>query len=145
MRFSMRVAATAVGLCACAGVALAAQAPSVRDLVRQVRLSDPRLSPDGRTVAVVETRADLESGEFRSEIVLVDLPGGNIRPLTRARLHAGAPRWSPSGDRIAFVAPDADKTGQLYVLSMSGGDALQLTKGKDGVSQFAWSPDGASI
>jgi dipeptidyl aminopeptidase/acylaminoacyl peptidase len=28
---------------------------------------------------------------------------------------------------------------------MSGGDALQLTKGKDGVSQFAWSPDGASI
>ncbi|HUA46779.1 MAG TPA: prolyl oligopeptidase family serine peptidase, partial [Solirubrobacteraceae bacterium] len=32
-----------------------------------------------------------------------------------------------------------------FVLPMSGGDALQLTSGKDGVSQFAWSPDGASI
>ena len=145
MRVTTRVAAAAVGLWACAGVAAAAQVPSVRDVLRQVRLSDPQLSPDGRTVAVVETRADLESDEFRSEIVLVDLSSGNIRPLTRARLHAGAPRWSPSGDRIGFVAPDADKNGQLYVLPMSGGDALQLTKGKDGISQFAWSPDGASI
>jgi len=145
MRVTTRVAAAAVGLWACAGFAAAAQAPSVRDVLRQVRLSDPQLSPDGRTVAVVETRADLDSDEFHSEIVLVDLPSGNIRPLTRARLHAGAPRWSPSGDRIGFVAPDPDKTGQLYVLPMSGGDALQLTKGKDGISQFAWSPDGASI
>jgi dipeptidyl aminopeptidase/acylaminoacyl peptidase len=34
---------------------------------------------------------------------------------------------------------------QLYVMPMAGGDALQVTKGKDGISQFAWSPDGASI
>ena len=145
MRVTTGVAAIAVGLWACAGVTLAAQTPSVRDLVRQVRLSDPQLSPDGKTVALVETRADLESDQFRSEIVLVDLPSGQLRPLTRARHHADSPRWSPSGDRIAFIAPDADKNGQVFVLPLSGGDALQLTKGKDGVSQFAWSPDGGSI
>jgi len=145
MRVISRVAAAAVCLCANAAVIAAAQVPSVRDLVRQVRLSDPQLSPDGKTVAVVETRADLDSDEFHSEIVLVDLPGGHIRPLTRARHHANAPRWSPSGDRIGFIAPDADKNGQVFVLPMSGGEALQLTKGKDGVSQFAWSPDGESI
>ena len=145
MSKTMRVAAAVVTLWACAGVALAAQAPTVRDLLRQVRLSDPQLSPDGKTVAMVETRADLESDEFRSEIVLVDLASGNLRPLTRARHHADAPRWSPSGDRLGFIAPDADKNGQLFVASMSGGDALQLTKGKDGVSQYAWSPNGESI
>jgi dipeptidyl aminopeptidase/acylaminoacyl peptidase len=142
---AMRAAAGAAMLWACASAMQAAQPPTVRDLARQVRLSDPQLSPDGKTVAVVETRADLESDEFHSEIVLVDRASGNTRPLTRARHHAGSPRWSPSGDRIGFVAPDADKNGQLFVLAMSGGDALQLTKGKDGVSQFAWSPDGASI
>lgn len=145
MQSILRLAAAAASLWACASVTPAAQAPTVRDLVRQVRLADPQLSPDGRTVAVVETRADLESDEFRSEIVLVDVASGESRPLTRARNHAGAPRWSPTGDRIGFIAPDADKNGQLFVLPMSGGDALQLTKGKDGVSQFAWSPDGASI
>ena len=145
MRVTTRVAAAAVGLWACAGVAAAAQAPSVRDVLRQVRLSDPQLSPDGRTIAVVETRADLDSDEFRSEIELVDLASGNVRPLTRERHHVGSPRWSPTGAALGFVAPDADKNGQLFVLPLSGGDALQLTKGKDGISQFAWSPDGASI
>jgi len=94
---------------------------------------------------VIETRADLESDEFRSEIMLIELSSGHIRPLTRERHHASYPRWSPSGDRIGFIAQDADKNGQIFVLPMSGGDALLLTKGKDGVSQFAWSPDGASI
>jgi dipeptidyl aminopeptidase/acylaminoacyl peptidase len=145
MKPILQVAAAAAALWACVTVTPAAQAPTVRDLARQVRLSDPQISPDGKTVAAVETRADLESDEFRSEIVLVDLASGEIRPLTRARLHAGAPRWSPKGTALGFVAPDADKNGQLFVLSMSGGDALQLTKGKDGISQFAWSPDGASI
>jgi dipeptidyl aminopeptidase/acylaminoacyl peptidase len=145
MNATMRVAAAAAILWAGAAAAQAAQAPTVRDLARQVRLSDPQLSPDGKTVAVVETRADLESDEFRSEIVLVDVASGNLRPLTRARHHAGSPRWSPTGAALGFIAPDADKNGQLFVLPMSGGDALQLTAGKDGVSQFAWSPDGASI
>lgn len=143
---ALRAAATAAVLsCLCASVSVAAQAPSVRDLIRQVRLSDPHLSPDGKTVALVEARADLESDEFRSEVVLVDLSSGQIRPLTRDRHHAGAPRWSPAGDRLAFVAPDSDKNGQIFVLPMDGGDPLQLTKGKEGVSQFAWSPDGQSI
>ena len=145
MKATVRIAAAAALLWTFAGATQAAQAPTVRDLVRQVRLSDPQLSPDGRTIAVVETRADLDSDEFRSEIELVDLASGNVRPLTRERHHAGSPRWSPTGAALGFVAPDADKNGQLFVLPLSGGDALQLTKGKDGISQFAWSPDGASI
>ncbi len=138
-------AVLAVGIWACAGTAPAAQAPTIRDTLRQVRLSDPHLSPDGKSVVLVESRADVESDEYRSELVLVELPGGHLRPVTRDRHHAASPRWSPAGDRIAFIAPDADKHGQVFVLPMSGGDALQLTSGKDAVSQFAWSPDGASI
>ncbi|HLJ36778.1 MAG TPA: S9 family peptidase [Steroidobacteraceae bacterium] len=145
MKAAGKTAAAAVALWACASLAPAAQAPSVRDLIRQVHLSDPQLSPDGRTVAMVEGRADLESDEFYTEVVLVDMPDGRVRPLTRDRHHAGSPRWSPTGDRIAFIAPDSAKVGQVFVLPMSGGDALQLTKAKDGVSQFAWSPDGATI
>ena len=146
MKVSSSVAAAAaVGLWFCTTPTPAAQTPSVRDLVRQVRLSDPQLSPDGKTVAVIETRADLDSDEFRSEIMLIELSSGQIRPLTRGRHHASYPRWSPSGDAVGFIAQDADKNGQLFVLPMGGGDALQLTKGKDGVSQFAWSPDGVSI
>jgi dipeptidyl aminopeptidase/acylaminoacyl peptidase len=139
-----KLAVLLASLAACA-VTPAAQIPSVRDLARQVVLADPHLSPDGTSVAVVETRADLENDEFRSEILLVDLPSGGTRLLTHGRQHANSPRWSPTGDRLGFIAPDADKKGQLFILPMNGGDALQLTHGKDGVTQFAWSPNGETI
>jgi dipeptidyl aminopeptidase/acylaminoacyl peptidase len=118
--------------------------PAVADLTRIVRVGDPHFSPDGNMLAYVETRANVDADEYESEIEIIPVSGGNARPLTR-RHHAGSPRWSPSGDQLGFLAPDADKIMQLYVMPMAGGDALQLTKGKDGVDQFAWSPDGANI
>ncbi len=134
-----------LGVVTLGSVASAADHPVVRDLARQVRLADPVLAPDGRSAALVETRADLDTDEYVSEIVLVDLVGKGTRPLTRARRHAASPRWSPSGDRLAFLAQDADKHEQVFVLPMNGGEALQVTHAKDDVSQFAWSPDGTQI
>ncbi len=122
-----------------------ARVPTVNDLARIVKVTDPHFSPDGKTLVYVEARANLETDEYESEIDVIAVSGGEARPLTRGRHHVASPRWSPSGDRLAFLAPDSDKNMQLYVMSMAGGDALQLTKGKDGVNQFAWSPDGASI
>jgi dipeptidyl aminopeptidase/acylaminoacyl peptidase len=125
---------------------IAATAPvNVHDLLRIVRLSDPRFSPDGKTIALVETRAHVDTDEYQSEIILVDVASHQVRALTRERHHAASPRWSPAGDAIAFLAPDANKVLQLYTMPLTGGDALQLTHAKDAVEQFAWSPDASTI
>ena len=122
---------------------LAAATPvTVRDLGRIIKFSDPQIAPDGKSIAVVEVRPDLKDDEFRTEIELVDPATHAIRPLTQNRHHAAAPRWSPAGDRLAFMAPDTGKKLQLFVMPMTGGDALQVTHVKDGIDQFAWSPDG---
>ncbi len=118
---------------------------TVHDLSRVVKLSDPEISPDGKSVALVEQRADLADDQFRTEIVLVDIASRKLRPLTLDRHHAGAPRWSPKGDRVFFTAPDDHGKLQLYVLPMAGGDALAVTHAPDGIDQFAWSPDGNSF
>ena len=138
--------------CACvlaflssAAAADATQTPSIRDLVRIVKLGDPQFSPDGKAIAVTETKADLDSDQFRTEAMLVDVAHKTMRPLTRNRHHVSSPRWSPTGDRIAFLAPDANKNNQIFVLRMDGGDADQITNVKDDVQQFAWSPDGTHI
>ncbi|HJT17669.1 MAG TPA: S9 family peptidase, partial [Thermoanaerobaculia bacterium] len=69
-------------------------------------------------------------------------------PITYERRGVASPRWSPSGDRLAFLAngtSERDAKRQIWVVSMSGGDPRRITDAKQGVQQFAWSPDGAQI
>jgi dipeptidyl aminopeptidase/acylaminoacyl peptidase len=115
------------------------------DLPRIVRISDPQIAPDGKVVAIVVARANLKDDRYDSEIVAVDVAAKQTRTLTHDRLGVASPRWSPTGDRLAFVADDAGKVAQLFVLPMAGGDPVQITHGKTGVAVFAWRPDGNAL
>jgi len=114
------------------------------DVFHIASVSDPQISPDGKSIACVISRPNEKENRFDDELVLVDVATGAQRTLTYDRHHVGSPRWSPSGDRIAFIAVPKDGP-QLFVLPMNGGEALQVTKAKEGVQQFAWRPDGKAF
>jgi dipeptidyl aminopeptidase/acylaminoacyl peptidase len=118
---------------------------SADDLPRIVRIADPKISPDGKTVAIVVSRANMKDDRYDGELALVDVATKQLRVVTHGRLGVASPRWSPSGDRIAFLAEDADKKTQVYMLPLSGGDAMPLTRSKTAVTLFAWRPDGAGL
>jgi DNA-binding CsgD family transcriptional regulator/Tol biopolymer transport system component len=79
------------------------------------------VSPDGKTLALVDGVALQDTGGERSAvvdaqtakaIVLMDLQTGETRPLTGPDIVAVAPAWSPEGERIAFLArPDTGPVG----------------------------------
>jgi dipeptidyl aminopeptidase/acylaminoacyl peptidase len=118
------------------------------DLARVVRLADPQIAPDGRSIAVVVSRANLDENRWDSQIAIVDVGSGRMRPLTYDRRGAGQPRWSPAGDRLAFLATvGAGREGrsQIFTMPAAGGEARQVTAAAESVQQFAWSPDGATI
>jgi dipeptidyl aminopeptidase/acylaminoacyl peptidase len=110
-----------------------------------VRVSDPQIAPDGKSLVAVVTRPDYDNDLNVAELALVDTATGKTRFLTHGRKTASFPRWSPSGDRIAFLAADGDKHNQIFVLEMDGGDALQVTKSPTSIQQFAWKPDGSAF
>lgn len=64
------------------------------------RDSQPRWSPDGRTIAFVRKA----SAEDDAQIHLLPLDGGEPRRLTSLKRGAGAPSWSPDGTRIVFTS-----------------------------------------
>jgi dipeptidyl aminopeptidase/acylaminoacyl peptidase len=113
---------------------------------RIVSIGDPRPSPDGRTVVIVLSRPDYEQDRFTSELVAIDVATGQARNLAPARKSVGSARWSPGGDRLAFLAPGDSGSSQIWILPISaGGEAVKLTEVKGGVRQFAWKPDGSAF
>jgi dipeptidyl aminopeptidase/acylaminoacyl peptidase len=120
----------------------------IGDFAKIVNVSDPQISPSGKSIVFVVSRANMEEDRFDRELVLVDIASGVQRVLTHGRKDAGSPRWSPSGDRIAFLAavgPAKEEKGQIFILPMIGGDAAKITEAPNGVEQFAWRPDGKDI
>ena len=116
------------------------------DLYDLTWASDPRLSPDGKTVAYVVNSIDREENTYRGAIWLAAVDGSSpSRQLTAGKKSDGTPRWSPDGTRLAFTSNrDGDKK-QLYVLPLDGGEPVCLTDLKEDAAQPAWSPDGTRI
>ena len=110
-----------------------------------IRVSDPQFAPDGKTLAAVVTRSDYEEDLNLAELAAIDIATGKERDLTHDRKSVSFPRWSPAGNRVAFLAQDGDKHNQIFILDMAGGDAQQLTHHPTSIQQFAWQPDGAGL
>jgi dipeptidyl aminopeptidase/acylaminoacyl peptidase len=117
---------------------------TIDDLFRFQRVSDPQISPDGKTVAYVVGTVDLKGNRSSSNIWLVSTEGGKPRQLTNTTKKDSHPRWSPDGKRILFESTRSGDS-QLWIINVNGGEAKQLTTIATEASTALWSPDGKHI
>ncbi|HET9482473.1 MAG TPA: S9 family peptidase, partial [Xanthomonadales bacterium] len=146
MRLSILVIALAASGSALAEVAPAtARGLDVRDLVMFDRVSDPRISPDGRTVAFQVRETDLEANKGVNGIWVRSL-AGNAGPkrLTTKGTSSATPRWSHDGRSIYFLSARGG-SNQVWRVDLSGGDARQVTDYPLDVGSFAVSPTGRQL
>ncbi len=128
--------------------AVSARHIQLADFQKIVGVSDPQISPDGKSIVVVVSHVNMKDDRRDNELVLVDVASGAQRILTFDRPKVSSPRWSPSGDRLAFlseVGPEKKRREQVFAMPMQGGDAHQITEAPMGVEQFAWRPNGREI
>ncbi|HEX8892515.1 MAG TPA: DPP IV N-terminal domain-containing protein, partial [Terriglobales bacterium] len=111
------------------------------------------VSPDGHMVVIATDRADWKNARFRQDLWLWRDGDGALIPLTQSG-HDSDPKWSPDGKWIAFVSDrnDSDKSDadskevtHVYLIPISGGEALPVTRGSEDVHSFAWSADSKSV
>lgn len=120
----------------------------LNDINKLTTLSEPQISPDGKAIVFAVSKPDEVKNQHFSDLYLVDTASGNLKKLTGKMLYAGYPRWSPSGDQVAFIGiseSDNLMISQIYLISAHGGEIMKLTGSPTGVEQFAWSPDGRKI
>src|SRR5260370_32412395 len=86
-----------------------------------VKVGDPQISVDGKSIALVVEHANYEENRYDSDLTLIEIGTGARHVLTHARRTVRQPRWSPEGSRLAFLSA-VDGKQQLFVLPMGGGD-----------------------
>lgn len=123
----------------------------VTDLLRIRQLEDLTVSPDGRFVAYIVRQIDTAATEpsvryvYHTHLYVLPTDGSSpARAYTYGDRTASQPAWHPDSDRIAFVRPINGKP-QIFLISVFGGEAYQLTDFRHGASRPRWSPDGSLL
>ena len=112
----------------------------------------PQISPDGSKVVYTYVTTNPKNDGYQTSLWIVPVSGGGpARQLTAGPRDASA-QWSPDGKTLAFVrtaegaaAEGRRPSGQIYLLSLEGGEARPLTDLPRGASSPVWSPDGKWI
>src|SRR6267143_1511822 len=84
------------------------------------RVAYPQISPDGKSIVVVVSHPNYAEDRYDAELLLVDVASGHRRTLTHDRRGISSPRWTPGGDRLAFLATGANAKPQIFVMPMTG-------------------------
>lgn len=116
-----------------------------KDLLNMKWVSDPRISPDGKsvlfTIKIVDPKD--KAKKYRTQVYLAR--NRQVTPFTSGPKNDTSPRWSPDGSKVAFLSDRNEGKTQIYLIPTDGGEAMQLTSRKDGVGEPVWSPDGKKI
>ena len=103
----------------------------------------PRLSPDGRRVAV-----HIDGGsEGGFDVWVADVERGTISRLTTDAAADIAPVWSPDGAQIVFSSRRQDAWGLFLKAADGTGEAepLLILEEAQELLAYGWSPDGRSL
>lgn len=145
-----------------------------RDLVElaDIGRSDPNespspfgLSPDGSKIAFVVRRANAQANRYCERLLVVSMnESGEAHELDRSgeflrddfKLHGfpwiragsakiNAPRWSPQGDRLAYLKRTG-QSNQVWIVDIDGRqEPHQVSNLPDDVDEFAWLGGGTAL
>lgn len=109
---------------------------TVDDHLSMKRVSGLTLSPCGKLIAFNLTEYNKEENNGSTNIYMMHSEGGEPKFFAKG----SSPVWSPDGSNMAI-----SRGGQIWLISMQGGEAKQLTKMATGAGGVKWSPDGKKI
>ncbi|HSC52659.1 MAG TPA: S9 family peptidase [Phnomibacter sp.] len=107
-------------------------------------VSSPIVSPDGKTIVYNQNSTDWANNTYDTELWMIREGSEPIQLTRTSKGSSSMADFTPDGKYVSFVANRGDKA-QLYLISILGGEAIQVTRDDDGISSYEWSPDGTKI
>src|SRR5436853_2279638 len=114
---------------------------TIDELLKVRRVGDSQVSSKGDLVAFTITDMDKAANKGSTQIYVVPLGGGEVRQLTNDEHSSASPRWSPDGEKLAFISA-RDGEDQIWTIDVSSGALKKITTISTGAGDPVWSPDG---
>jgi len=106
--------------------------------------SNPQISPDGNQVVYRRMGFDIMKDREKGNLWIVNANGTSHRKLTSREVNETQARWSPTGDRIAFVS-STNEGSEIYMYWMETGQIAKISQLEKSPASLTWSPDGKSL
>ncbi len=120
-----------------------AQAPSFdyMDVFKLQYVSDPQIDPSGEWIVYRRTGFDIMKDRASGNLWRIRVDGSQHQKLTSREVSESSPRWSPNGNRIAFVS-STDEGSEIYIYWIDTGNFARITQLPFSPSSLSWSPRG---
>ena len=108
------------------------------------RVSEPRVSPDGKKVVYSVKSYDLRENKGNNDLYVIPSAGGSPVLAAVGPLNDNTARWRPDGKKIVYLS---NKSGsmQLWEMDPDGGNKVQVSDEKGDIGAFGFSADGTHI
>jgi dipeptidyl aminopeptidase/acylaminoacyl peptidase len=116
---------------------------TVDDALNMVRLRNVRMSPDGKWVFFSKSELDWEKNKRKTKHFMIPASGGKAVQFV-GDAGGSSFQFSPDGKYLSFKR-NIDKKGQIFVMLLKGGEAVQLTSHQNSVDSYKWSADASKI
>ncbi|MCE2613825.1 S9 family peptidase [Flavobacteriaceae bacterium D16] len=117
---------------------------SYLDVFELQYVSDPQISPDGEWVVYRKMGFDIMKDRSAGNLWIIRTNGSMHQKLTTREGNESSPRWSPDGDRIAFVSPTSEGS-EIYIYWKGTGKVARISQLPASPSSLTWSPDGKQL
>ena len=114
------------------------------DVFQLENVADPQISPDGESVIYRRMGFDIMEDRSKGNLWIISSEGNNHHKLTHREVNESQAKWSPSGDRIAFVS-SSENGSEIYVYWIKENITAKLTQLENNPSSLTWSPDGNQL
>jgi len=122
---------------------------TAEDLLTLKYVTSCQISPDGKwiayTLSVPREASDKPGGSY-SELYLVSVETGEVRPLITGKVNVYSIAWRPDGKAISFLSRRGEnKSTQIWLIPVDGGESRQISNSETSILAYRWHPSGKKI
>jgi Tol biopolymer transport system component len=108
------------------------------------RISDVKISPDGKKVLFGITYYSISENKGNRDLYVISVEGGELKRLTDSPTSEFNGIWRPDGQKIGFISTESGEP-QIWEMNPDGSDKVQISNFTNGVNGFDYAPNQKNI